>query len=495
MEKDVDTIKKIDESIDKFSEEIDDNSKTKIFSEDDYKSIDDDIEETKKDLVIGEKTENDEENNEENKEENIEVKEDNNKNNSKKTTKILIIMIIVSLLLVLILVSYIFIRSHKDKVEEDVNPYSVSEQEEIINTYGKALEDILILYINKKGVLLDYVSASDMVTIDQDVSCLTHDIYIDGLVYLDNCSIDDYKTEVSYGKKREEVVVEKDALLKVYVNRKTSDATLVVPSFLSKYDVYEVDCGANYSSPMLLANNSNYVFYLDSEGNGRIKNYKENTNVLSSVNYQSLYPINIGSGKFDQNYVVVKLKDVYGVYNFRNGSQIISPTYPKFINSSNADVNYIDSIGDNLIFASDGSNYGVINYITGKIIIPFNYSLINKSGSYIFVKDKNGKSFIYDHSGNVYLDEYDKIYDVVNGMYVLVKKGEKIKIVQINGKVLYNYDTIDNVEDINYSIVDNDVVKFLFYSYSSTDKCVSLEYNIKNNDGSINNIDCPKDKE
>ena len=92
-----------------------------------------------------------------------------------------------------------------------------------------------------------------------------HEIYEDGKVFLDECSINGVLTKYSYGEKKEKAVVSQDELLYVYVNKKNKIATFSKPKDEKEYDKYTVHCGGVYSEPVLLAAHSEYVFYYDSQ--------------------------------------------------------------------------------------------------------------------------------------------------------------------------------------------------------------------------------------
>ena len=156
---------------------------------------------------------------------------------------------------------------------------SESEQKRIVTNFGTAVKGVLDLYKEKKNTTLKYEEAIELVYFDYDVYCEEHEIYDDGTLYLNSCSIDGKKTKASYGKKQEkkEVIIPEGAI-KIYVPKNSGVATFDEPKDGTEYDVYGLEIKEAYKDLEFLdAKNSDYVRYAVEEGYsfiGHIVNYK-----------------------------------------------------------------------------------------------------------------------------------------------------------------------------------------------------------------------------
>ena len=89
------------------------------------------------------------------------------------------------------------------KVSVDTkNHLTETEKKEIIDDYGEALQGIISVYYEQQDLLLKYEDAILLVKFDYDVVCDEHEIYDNGLIYLNKCSIDDKEVKYSFGKKQ-----------------------------------------------------------------------------------------------------------------------------------------------------------------------------------------------------------------------------------------------------------------------------------------------------
>ena len=423
------------------------------------------------------------------KEENV-AKTDEKKKNKKN--KIIIISLILSILVVIgVIITCVVIFNDDDEKEivEVEKKLTESEKEELIKNYGEALEGVISIYYSKQGVLLEYEDAVKLVEFDEEINCTTHEIYKDGKVYLNNCSINGVKTKYTYGE--EQVTVEStDEILKVYVEKASKKVTLEEPKGTT-YDTYTVHCGGTYSEAEILGD---YVIYYDSEYTLHMKNYKTDENVLKNISYQAIWPIRVSAGVYDSTYILVKISNFWGVYNYVTNEQVISPMYTSFLpylSGSVGDTKSVETIGNNKIVAWNGSNYGVINYTTNRTIIPFEYVSISLNGDYIWAIDNNGQGHIYDIDGNKYLENsYDKIYGIVSGDNILVQDNGAIKLVSSTGELKYDYGKIENIGDYNFGIYYNDQALFQFYEASTYDNCIEVVYDVSSKEGSSKSVVC-----
>lgn len=491
--KDFDSIDNIDEQIKKLEEinkkvskvqdksndtqimEVEDNTDTKIFDGVDDEPATKIIENTKSMEVLESKTSTQTE-----KQEIIEV---NNVNDLKKKKKI--IFIVLGILVVFCLLVVIFSPS-KEEEPSVVKPdkgFTEEEKKELINNYGRAIESIINVRYVKGGELISYESAVELVDFEEDIICSVHEVYTNGKVYLNKCSINGIVTKYSYGEKQQPVETGEN-ILKVYVDKASKKATLYVPKGVT-YDVYTVNCGGKYREPEVFGD---FVIYYDQNSIVQMKNYKTDTKVLSDINYKMIMPIENSNKKYDDKYLFVQINNLWGVYNYITEEQVIAPTYADFMSYSSGEVwngKVIKSFGDHQVIAFSNENYGVINYTSNKVVIPFKYSSIGFKGNLIWARDKSGNGHIYDFNGNLKLnDTYDKIYGLVDQNYILVLDNDKIKLVNSNGQVKWIFE--DNVADIADFVsgikLENQIVFQLVKENGS--KCIELVYDEDSKKGS-----------
>ncbi|MCR4881063.1 MAG: hypothetical protein K6A44_03830 [bacterium] len=159
----------------------------------------------------------------------------------------------------------------------------------------------------------------------------------------------------------------------------------------------------------------------------KYKNYPE-TNYIGNLKYLRLYePCFIGDCKYkDINTIVYeKEKDNYFVYtafdSWNDKNEFYFPDKKSLI-----DVSYFDSA----IICSKDKKWGVIT-TDGKQKVRFDYDKILAFDAYI------DEEILPDTNGNTYLNvKYNKISFPVKDKFIGIK-GDKIDIVDINGKILY----------------------------------------------------------
>lgn len=419
--------------------------------------------------------------------------EKNKKTNKKKW--LIISLVIVLLLLTGGITIWLLFFNKKETVEipkEEV--LSKAEQKRIINNYGEALEGIIAVYYEKQKVLLEYDHAIKLVDFPEDVVCKVHKVYDDGLVYLNKCSINKEKTSYSYGEKQEEKMEEVEGDIKVYVNKKNKEATLVEPKMLENYDTYSFSIDGAYSELTLLsARNNPYVFYYDENYNVHMINFKTREKALKEVNYDSILPIK-NDNHFNTTFVGVGLNDKWGIYNLNTGNCVVYPRYDHIaltlaMGTSGPPL-YIESLDDDKIAVFYNGAIGAMDYTNGQEIIPIIYSGMLKSGNYLFATDSKNRGHILDYDGNEYLTNYNAVYGFVEGKYALVNDRETIKMVSLNGGELYNYGKI-KVGDYNFSLSYNDGALFQF-SKTNNDyqNCLEFIYNPSDKKGEVKDSLC-----
>lgn len=402
------------------------------------------------------------------------------KQKMKKEVKI-IIGLVICLVVLSGLAIGIFMITHKEKEKPIVEEKELTEKqkEKIINSYGKKLETVISEELEENSVLLEYDEAIKLVKTKEKIKCHEHEIYEDGSLYLNKCSINGIMTKYSYGELKEVL----NNKLKVYVETSSGKATLNKPSVSkeSLYSVYEVDCGENYSGVYLV---DDYVVYYDGSGLVQMRDFKKDEKVLSDLNYKEVVPIKLSSGNFDISYVAVLVNNFFGIYKL-TGEQIISPMYSEIvadISKNSPKRNYIKVVKDNLIAVSDGENYGVIDYMSNKAIVPLEFKKLTLNGDYILATNETTTGRVFDFTGKEYLAGHN-IYGNAENKYFLINENDSIKLVLIDGNNLYDYGIINNIGKFYSSKVDEEKVTFQFLDTKTNGKCIEIVYDISDNSG------------
>lgn len=482
---------------------------------DTIEDIDDDIEsgDTKKLDTIDDIEEKDNSNDEEEKEEESKEEkkpdddkkkeEDEKKKNKKQKLLIIVGFSVLAVLCVIFILIFALPSKEEKTVKVDKNDtFTKNEQKKIIEGYGDALKGIVGVNYERNQKLLEYDDAVKLVKYDYRVVCTTHEIYEDGSIYLDKCTINGKKTKYSYGEKqekKEEPKISEDAI-KVYVSKKGGKATLNKPKYEEDCDIYYFEIDGKYTGLELLSPMSDFVFYMDEEYNTHMINFKTGTKVFDSVNYSSVLPIKVGE-VYDTSYVALCINNKWGIYNLLNNQRVIFHKYdsvtPLLYMGTSGPPSYVDALDDSVIAVSNygyNSNlYGVVNYKTGEELIEVNYKQMLKSGSYLFAIDNISEGHIFDYDGKEYLkDKFNKIYWMVDGKYILVKDENDIKLVSIKGKEIYNYGEV-NVGRINYGLAYKDGAVFQFDNPNKEGEdsnCIELIYDPDTKKGEVKTTTC-----
>lgn len=382
IEEQIDSLLKANEDVEKSNETVEngDTKRVETFedikeeSEGDTKKID-----SIKDLPEEKEEEAEPEDNSKDNEEVVEedILEKENENDKKKKKKIIFIISGIVIFLVILLLGILFLLGNHSKevdIEKD-EVLSNSEKREIIAEYGDALKGIISVYYNKDKVLLEYEDASKLIDFDYKVKCSEHEIYEDGTLYLNKCSIDGEKVKYSYGKKqekKEEAKISDDAI-KVYVSKSNKKTTLTEPKNIDDYDVYAFEIDGAYSDLNLLSEiDGEYVFYADNDYHVHMINFKTGNKVLDMLNYTSILPIKNGE-EYDSNYVAVEINQKWGIYRLSTNERVVSHKYnsvtPTLYMGVSGPSLYVNSLEDGIIavhnYNSDytSSEYGLIDIV------------------------------------------------------------------------------------------------------------------------------------
>ncbi len=516
MEKD--SIDKIDEQINNIlNEEKEIHKKEEIVKEEEVVPSDDDtkkidkiedlskeetVEEVKeepveevKEEVIEEKVEETpvvEEKHEEKKEEPIKKNDTN--------FYLYLILGVVTVFVLFILLFFILSRPKAENKEKD-HTLTDKEQKEIIEDYGSAIHQLVIIYLQQKQKLLSFDEAEELVGYEYDIVCNIHEIYEDGDVYLNDCSIDQVKTKYSYGKEKqeeeEEPIILDDKALHVYISKKDKKARLTKPSKLKEYDIYEFTIDEPHSTLRILGDiDPTYVYYATEENRSvAIYNFKKKEKLFGNK-YCSVYPIKYGK-EFDTEYVVVSPTcDMFtiGVMNIKTGNFTIQPIYALTYGKGRTTMEYTVLDKGSIVATTVNRNSfpydiksGIINYRTGEEIVPVTYSDYTIFNKYVMFRGDGNYKNLFDFSGKELLASY-KVFDVKDD-YVLVEQNGEIKLVTIEGKEIHNFGKFD-YGNYRYCYALNGELIFKFQSPTNNEQCLEFRYNKEESIGSTSNTNC-----
>lgn len=437
---------------------------------------------------------------------NDKVLEDNNDDKENKSKCKKKIIIILSCLIVLLFLIWLCLdikkNKDKEKIKDDVynqSELSEKEKENKIKSYGKKLEKVISDYYKENNVLLSYDEALKLIKNDDDISCSIHEIYDDGGVYLSDCSFGGKKTKYSYGEKRQvnepTEIVEDNTKINVYINKSTGKATLTKPTNIKDYDIYVVYCGRIYQNATLFEN-TQYVLYQTSDYYMQLKNYVTNKKILENVSYKAILPFK-NKDSYDTKYLAVLIDNKWGIYNLDTGKVIVAASFDGFSigsnnNSTTGPMEMITPVKNNLVIAYKGQKYGVVDYTSGVEVIPFTYSNISKVGDYLYASVEYGlNGVIYDLDGKIVVDKkYNNVYGVTNGNYVLVNKDNRIVLVNISGRVLFDFGDDTGLGKLNFMIENNGELFFQFHLAEDTENCKEYIYNLSTGNGSTDEVSC-----
>ena len=429
----------------------------------------------------------------------------------KKKKKRILLIVAILLLMVIISGTLIILILGKDKKEKTLTK---SEQKAIIQEYGQALENVIEDHFYKQDLLLAYEDAILLVKYkNHRIECSKHEIYENAKIYLGDCSIDRVDVPFSYGRKQKEEKIElKEGSIKVYVSKQNNKATLEEPSDKDQYTVYDFDLNEKYSNMFLLSEDDDYVIYYDDQNKGQIYNFKKKEKALSHVEYNYILPIKYNR-EVDKNYIAVNTGDnMWTFYDLHQGTRTTQDLY--VIERNLNQTGYYRRIFFELNAVSDGKiivakqeeeyrndikithKYnGLINYRTGEIIIPFNYSNFYDTDSFLYSQnlriDYNLRTQeVFDYDGNPILEaRYDMIIDISKKGYLLVEDNKHLKIVKIDGSEIYTFDrmnaeyypgkgSINDYKDGLYIQLNNERA----FEENIDEKCISIYYNLKTNE-------------
>ncbi len=381
------------------------------------------------------------------------------------------------------------INREKETEKENQQTYkkdtlSDKEIEEKIKTFGEALELVLSVSYEKENKTLTYEEAVKLVHNSSDISCDIHEIYEDRKVYLNECSYAGKKTKYSYGEKQEIKQIDNTTTITVYVEKNSKTATLEKPSDVTKYDVYTVNVGEKYYSAELFTNTGfEYVLYYAND-RYHMTNYVTGKEIFSELNPSDIKVFNKNS-KRDTSYVALLINNKWAIYNINTSSMVGNTVYDNINDYSWGQINVINDL---YIVVKNGDNYGIINYQTGSELLPVIYKELKLGENYLFVSDGNIYT-VYDFNGEAYLTgEFEKIYNITKGNYIVGKKNNKIVFSNITGKILYDFGEVSNIKSYYYSTEYDGKLLAQFSKIERNDNqldCIEFSYDFTTKKGEV----------
>lgn len=355
-----------------------------------------------------------------------------------KKNPLKIIMVIV---LIIMLLAVVIIISSKDKEKKEVE--KKDNNQEIIDEYGKTIEDVASNYLLNHEIINDFNEIAGFVKYDKhSVICENIFINIDGTVYLSKCSIDGKSVEEQYGRKKNIVTKGNDACRIDYNAKKNQIEFYNENTLLSVYECNNYKCG-QYKNEYFQYNSCLDSIAVIEDGIYKyLYNYKAGQEVIDKLD-------EIVAVKKDDKYIGFIVKDSssqkYGYVDTR-GIIKIEMKYDSLGLISNGRLydRGFNLIDDKLIASIDGK-YGVIKITTGEPVIDFEYDNIYLGPNNYYVVKDGKKYYLIDNEKNKILDNpYDMIFAFEK--ILIVSENNYIKIVDYRGNKI--------IEDEIATVVD-----------------------------------------
>lgn len=326
-----------------------------------------------------------------------ERKEQENELKNKKDKKKLIIIISCVVAALVVIISLILIlkpNKKEDKIEINYK--------KIINDYGKSVKDAVTNYMddNEEAPAWSDIS-KDIKYKDYKVVCQTHNIYIDGNIYLAKCKVNGESTKYTYGKEQEDKETKK---LTIYESNGTYNTE-------SGREVGKITCKTEVCS-----NTKSYDTYsiIKEDDGDYIYNYKEDSRVFGPFKFDDelsygnrLYAVMYRESGQNNMYSLVSsksFKNIYGALEL--------------------------GIGDEL-----------------KVLYKYGYAILKSGGKYNFLNLKTGNISYSIEAKSLGIFNEDAKSNLVN--MVAYTSNDKVKLYNSNGKDLLDGEEFDTYEEYN----------------------------------------------
>lgn len=431
---------------------------------------------------------------------------------SKKKNKKTLIIIISIMVLIIAFITILFFVLNKDNSSKKIEKI---DYEKVINEYGDSVNIAILDYLKENKKIPSWELISDLIKYDKyDVDCNIHDIYKDGNIYLDKCTVDNETVKYSYGDKQEvlgkEINIyedkssynnEEEGNLIGTITCETEDCEYisayekyVLVKEEEKYYIYDYENNSNLFGPFDYIENNilsyeNILYAVLYEENGVKNLYTPNTNkTFKNIEGNLLEP----SVNFNPE---IMYKYGYVIFNNNGNKEFVNLKTGNVSYSINGNLNsFIEDTSKNLVYMTtyNPSNSKITIYnSTGKKLFDgkeFNDMRILDNN---IILSTNSNYYIYD--SNLKLELTSKDYDKVLGLYnefVVVVDNSYLEILDLEDNILATFDlkwdssyTLNNMlsgkvkennKDIIYLIVESKN-KTLKYYYNINTK----EYGVK----------------
>lgn len=360
------------------------------------------------------------------------------------------------------------------------------DYQSIINEYALSIESVASDYLLKHELINDFSEIKDLVKYDKHkVVCNNVYINIDGTVYLSECSVDGKEVEEVYGRKKSILTKEGEEVCSTNYNEENNELEFhFEKEVVSVFECESKECGL-YETEYFKYNSCLDQIAVIQDGDlYYLYNYQAGQNVIDPMS-------DIAAIKKDNKYVGFIIQDAktekYGYVDTR-GTVKLELEYDDLGIIHNGK---LYDRGMNLdtkeIIAKKDGLYGVIDYTSGKEIIPFKYEQVYLGEDNKYVAKKDGKYYVINKDMEEVLDKsYDMIF--VFKDVLVVNDDDKLKIVDYDGESIIDDEidiSVDYSESLEsgvfgYNVVrENDNIVIQINDSNTTDMITKYIYNTK----------------
>lgn len=444
---------------------------------------------------------------------NIEELEYSLKEKDNKKTLIIVIISGVLLFIIAFIILVLFNNNEEPSLEEN----EVINYEEVLDDYGKTISKTILEYLNVNNQLPSWSAANDLINYNKhEVICDVHNLYEDGTIYLDKCTIDGNSVDYFYGEEKTEE--KKGRIMEIYKKEEDNYYSYTIENQGLLELVGSITCKTDkceyvkaYDKYVIIKEESDYYLYnyltntvefgpfkLGLENpNNTILTYENNLYGILYKEIDKLNLYNAQTGKTLKNLdgellmplsnFIPNIMYKYGYVILKNGSE------NNFINLKTGNISY--SIEGSInSFIEDNKNN--ITYITTINLENSKITIYNSNGKKLFngreyndIQISNDKLIVasdsnfYIYNSKLKLDMTSKEYNVL-GLYdgfVAVINNEYLEIVDYNDQLIYTFDLKWNYSehsiDSNLSGMNNNEIKLFIHS-SNNNKLFEYYYNL-----------------
>ena len=390
----------------------------------------------------------------------------------KKKYTLLITLLVIIIIGIICALLYINLTKEEDKKKEEDIDY-----QQVINEYGKTIENVAADYLMENNDIESFDQIKDLVKYDKyKVSCNNIYINIDGSVYLADCSVNGKKVEEMYGMKKNILTKDEDKACNVTYDKKNNSLKFYFEGeLLSIYECESEECSLyknenfSYNSCLdkmtVIKDGDTYLLYDYKNAQATFDPFSE----ISSV-------------KKDGKVVGFIAKDEktekYGYIDVRGNIKVKFEYDSLGIINNGKTYDYSYNVNNNVIVASKNKKYGVINLTKGDTVLDFKYDKV-----YLASKDK----FVVKEEENYYYVGKDRMRIIDRGYKMIfafddllvVNKDDKLYVVDFKGNNLVD-------DSISVSLVYNDnpsIGGVHGYNAYESDGNITIEVNKSEDDG------------